>query len=54
MSRYVATRLFQQLSYLTKDSSLQSMDVGGKKVDTVFGIPLRRVDAMSADEALVA
>jgi hypothetical protein len=54
MSRYVATRLFQQLSYLTKDSTLATMDVGGKKVDTFLGIPLRRVDAMSADEALVA
>jgi hypothetical protein len=54
MSRDVATRLFQQISALTKESTLGSMDVGGKKVDSFLNIPLRRVDAMSADETLVA
>jgi hypothetical protein len=54
MSRYVRTRLGQQLSEGTKNSSLMREEVGGKMVDTFQGVPVLRVDALAADEAAVS
>lgn len=54
MSRYVRTRFRQQIVLLTTNSTLQFMDVGGKRVMAYQDIPIRRCDALSADEALVA
>lgn len=54
MNRVVMTKLRQQLSNKTSASTLVIEDVGGRKVYTFQGVPLRRVDAMAADEALVS
>lgn len=54
MSRNTLTYLRQQLSAKVRESSLQLEDVGGRMTNMFQGIPIRRVDAMSADEALVA
>jgi len=54
MSRYVETRLQQQLSTAVKESSLTVENVGGVITERFHGIPLRRVDALAADEAAVA
>lgn len=54
LSRNTLSFLRRQLSYKTKDSSLQMENVGGVWVERFQGIPLRRVDALAADEALVS
>lgn len=54
MSRTVATMFRRQLAYKTKDSTLGFEDVGGRRTMTFQGIPIRRVDKLAADEALVA
>lgn len=52
-SRDVWTYLRRQTSALTKDSSLEAKNVGGQVVESFQGIPLRRVDALNTNEALV-
>lgn len=54
MSRDMATFLGRQQTNLVKNSSLTIDNVGGRMVETFKGIPVRRVDALSADEALVS
>ena len=54
MSRDMATMLGRQTVNLTKNSTLSTEMVGGKMVERFHGIPVRRVDAISADEALVS
>ena len=53
-SRTVITRLRQQLANKVANSTLMIEEVGGKKVMTFQGIPIRRVDALAASETLVA
>lgn len=53
MDRGLKTKLGQQSALLTKNSSLTSENVGGKIVTSWLGIPIRRVDVLSPDEALV-
>lgn len=52
--RDVWTRLGQQLASLTGSSTLKYEDVGGHIVTSWHGIPLRRVDRLAVDEALVS
>lgn len=54
MSRDTLTMLSQQLSYLTRSSTLVAENVGGKLVEKFQGIPVRQIDALAADETLVA
>jgi hypothetical protein len=54
MSRDVRTKVRQQASHGVKSSSLTVENIGGTPVSSFHGIPLRRVDSLSADEALVA
>lgn len=54
MSRTVMTFLRQQLSNATSGSTLTVEMVGGAMVTRFQGIPIRRVDALAADEALVS
>ena len=53
MSRQVRTKLFQQLAAGVKSSTLTIDMVGGVRTTMFQGIPVRRVDAMAADEARV-
>lgn len=53
-SRDIWTMLRRQTSYLTKDSSLMAENVGGQIVERFHGVPLRRVDALNTNEALVS
>ena len=53
MDRSIKTVLRQQLPNIVKNSTLQIMEVGGKKVDSFQDIPIRRMDQMRADEARV-
>lgn len=53
MDRGIATKLGQQSSLLTKNSSLQIENTGGRITTSWLGIPIRRVDVLSPDEALV-
>lgn len=53
MDRGIKTKLGQQSALLTKQSSLTISDVGGKITTSWLGIPIRRVDVLSPDEALV-
>lgn len=53
MDRGIATKLGQQSSLLTKNSSLQIENTGGRITTTWLGIPIRRVDVLSPDESLV-
>lgn len=53
MDRTLTTKLGQQSQLLTKNSSLTSENTGGKIVTSWNGIPIRRVDVLSPDEALV-
>lgn len=53
MSRAIRTKVRQQLAAATQQSTLTVQDVGGRKVTAFHDIPLRRVDALAADEALV-
>lgn len=54
MSRNTRSFVRQQLSYATKNSTLTIENVGGKMVMSFQGVPLRRVDQLAADEALVS
>ncbi len=54
MSRDTLTKLRQQASAKTQASTLGVADVGGEKIETFLDIPLRRIDALDADEALVS
>lgn len=53
MDRSIKTALRQQLPNVVKNSTLQIMEVGGKKVDSFQDVPIRRMDVMRADEARV-
>jgi len=53
MDRSIKTKLRQQLPNVVKNSTLQMMEVGGKKVDSFQDVPIRRMDVMRADEARV-
>lgn len=54
MSRNTLTFLERQLSAKVKSSSLTVEQVGGIRTNVYQGIPIRRVDALAADEALVS
>lgn len=54
MSRDMRTKFRQQLAALTKQSTLSYENVGGIRTMMFNEVPIRRVDALSADEALVA
>jgi hypothetical protein len=52
--RSIATKVMQQSAYGTRQSTLVWEDVGGRKtLMTPTGLPMRRTDALSADEARV-
>jgi hypothetical protein len=51
MSRDIKTRIRQQTAAATHLSTLTVENVGGVQVESFHGIPLRRVDALAADEA---
>jgi hypothetical protein len=53
-SRATWTALRRQLSAKVQNSTLTAEMVGGKFVEKFQGIPIRRCDALAADEALVA
>lgn len=54
MSRNTQTFLGRQISAKLTNSSLTREMVGGVMTDVFQGIPIRRVDALAADEALVS
>lgn len=54
MDRQIETTLFRQLSAKTNQSTLTVDNVGGQVRTSFLGVPLKRVDALSADEARVA
>lgn len=54
MSRYMRTRVRQQMSARVVNSTLTIDQVGGVPVYNFQGIPIRRVDALAADEAVVS
>ena len=54
MSRNTLSFLRRQVSAKTQGSTLTAETVGGQMVERFMGIPLRRVDALAADEALVS
>lgn len=54
MDRGLVTKLRQQSAALVKQSALTVDQVGGIPVTSFQGIPIRRVDRLSGDEALVA
>lgn len=54
MSRDILTRVRQQCSAAVHQSTLTTENVGGKLVEKMHGIPLRRVDVLSADEGAVS
>lgn len=54
MSRDLRTKFRQQLAALTKQSTLSYENVGGIRTMMFNEVPIRRVDALAADEALVA
>lgn len=54
MSRSMRTMFRRQQSYKVKDSTLTFTDVGGRRTMSFQDIPIRRVDKLAADEALVA
>ena len=53
MSRTIRTRIRQQTAAAVHLATLTTEMVGGKLVESYHGIPLRRVDALAADEARV-
>lgn len=53
MDRTLKTKLRQQLPNVVKNSTLTTMEVGGKKVDSFQEVPIRRMDVMRVDEARV-
>ena len=54
MSRDIQTWIGRQTAAAVQGSTLTTENVGGKIVQSFHGIPMRRCDALSADEALVA
>jgi hypothetical protein len=54
MSRNTLSFLRRQVSAKTQGSTLTAENVGGQMVERFMGIPLRRVDALAPDEALVS
>lgn len=54
MSRAMRSMWRRQMSFGTKSSTLEIANVGGQMVQSFQGVPVRRVDALNADEALVA
>ena len=54
MDRGLTTKLGQQSAALTKQSSLTVENVGGIVTRRWLGVPIRRVDVLSPDEALVS
>jgi len=54
MPRDVRTTLRQQLSNAVSNSTLEFADVGGRRTMMFQDIPIRRVDRLAADEALVS
>jgi len=53
-SRTIRSFLRRQIMNKTVNSTLSMDSVAGKKVVTFDGIPVRRCDALAADEALVS
>lgn len=53
MPRRIRSILRQQMVSMVKNSTLSMDEVAGRKVLTFDGIPVRRVDALAADEARV-
>ncbi len=53
MSRGLITKLRQQSSNAVKNSTLTIENVGGVMVQSFNGVPIKRVDALAADEAYV-
>jgi hypothetical protein len=53
VSRTVRSMLRRQIVNAVKSSTLSLEDVAGRRVVTFDGIPVRRVDTLAADEALV-
>jgi hypothetical protein len=54
MDRGLVTKLRQQSANAVKNSTLSIDNVGGAMVTSFNGAPIRRVDVLSPDEALVA
>lgn len=54
MSRTMRTWVRRQVAAAVQGSTLETEIVGGKLVERFHGIPLKRVDALAADETLVA
>lgn len=54
MDRTVRTTLRQQLSNAVASSTLEFADVGGRRTMMFQDIPIRRVDRLAADEALLS
>lgn len=54
MSRGMRTKVRQQSAKAVRNSTLTIEQVGGVPVMSFHGIPIRRVDSLAADEALVA
>ena len=54
MSRDMRTWVRRQVAASVQGSTLEVKDVGGKKITMYQDIPLKRVDALAADETLVA
>lgn len=54
MDRGIVTKVRQQSAAAVKNSTLTIDQVGGVPVTSFSGIPIRRVDRLSPDEALVA
>ena len=53
MSRNTMSFVRRQATNATSGSTLEIKDVGGRMITTFQGIPLRRCDALSADEARI-
>ncbi len=54
MSRDIRTKVRQQFAAAVQGSTLETEFVGGKLVERFHGIPMRRVDALAADETAVS
>jgi hypothetical protein len=54
MSRSMVTKLRQQTAAAVKQSTLTTDMVGGVMVTSFNGVPIRRVDRLASDEALVS
>ena len=54
MSRSILTTLRQQVAAAVQNASLATEMVGGIMTTSFHGIPIRRVDALAANEAVVS